>query len=353
LMPQPRPLSRLSRRRLVSEWAGELVDAARRTGTAVIVAHRNADPDAVGAALLVGEALALYRVKYCVLLPEGASAQSRALLARAGVGVPACNVEMLSGPDLLVVVDSASHTQLGDAAQILDAASRVILVDHHEPGPLHDIVDAVLGSPAAGSSTEVAAVVLEEMGACPEPAVASIALHGIVHDTRRFSSPGVFTFEAAQYLVDCGGRVLARVQRPREQEDFSERYARVVGASRARVSRACRDIIVAVTHIGSFESRVASSLVDLGADVAVAVKDEGRGFRAAVRVSDRAVSRGITANAIAEYLASKFGGQGGGHARAGMAHLPPALEEAEDLAERIARSLPGRVARMCREAGRE
>jgi len=331
----------------VYEWARKFGDAVRPHSSAVIVTHRNADPDAIGAALLARDVLGAYGVRSCVLTPEGVSAQSKSIILSLSLDVNNCGVEHLQESSLAVIVDSSNYTQLGDAADIVREKARLV-VDHHAPGTLYD-GSTVISDPKAGSTTEILVVVAEALAICPHEAVASVAYAGIYYDTRRLSSPGIYTFQALQYLSECGGKP-PKSERRRDAVEFSERYARVVGASRARVARSCGDIIVAVTHVGSFESRVANALVDLGADVAVAVKQERAGYRVAVRVSDRAVKAGVRADFVASYIAEKLGGEGGGHERAGMAHVPLIAGSPEEVADRIARSLPGKVARKCVEA---
>ncbi len=297
--------------------------------------------------------LAVYGVKPCIALPEGLSSQSKRILASAGIQLNQCGHESLHEPDIVVVVDAANPAQLGGYAAMLERPEAVVIhVDHHRVGRLSESATIRLVEPSAGSSSEILAVVAEALGIILDERVASVALTGIYYDTRRFSTPGVYSFQAASYLHGSGGTLI--LHSPAQAEpDFSERYARVLAASRARVARSCKELIVTVTHVGSFESRAASALIELGADVAVVVKEAGReGFRVSVRVSPRAVKNGVEASKIAEYVASKYGGQGGGHPRAGMAHIPRTDLDVDELVDALARSLPGKVARMCVEARR-
>ncbi len=316
-----------------------------------MAAHKNADPDAFGAAVLAYETLRAYGVEACLLFPEGLSASSKQVRKRASITYPDC-VEPLE-PQLLVTVDSSNPVQLGPARRLLEEAGTLVVIDHHIGGRLHERADLLIADPGAASSSEILAVVMEALGILPTPGAATAGLAGIYADTRRFQSPGVYSFQAAGYLLDSGADpgVLGAGQR---RPEFSERYAKVLAASRARVARVCKEYIAVFTHIGSFESKAAKALIDLGADVAIAVKEEpGDRFRVSVRVSQEALEAGMPANRIAEYIAEKYGGEGGGHPRAAMASIPVDAEIAaspDEMAEVLSRTLPGKLARMCVEA---
>lgn len=327
-----------------------LEDVLRDTALGVIVAHKNADPDAFGAAILAYEALQAYSVDACIVFPEGLSAASKQVRERAGIIYNEC--KDIVNLDLLVVVDSSNPIQLGSSRALIERARKLVVIDHHAGGKLHELASQRIVDYEAASSSEIIAVVLETLGIVPSPGAATAGLAGIYSDTRRFQSPGTYTFWASDFLLHSGADPAAFLTQKRPE--FSERYAKIIAASRARVARVCKEYIAVFTHIGSFESKAAKSLIDLGADVAVAVKEEsGDRFRIAVRVSQDALEAGMAANKIAEYIAERYGGEGGGHPRAAMASIPIDPKVAvspEEMADTLLRSLPGKLARICVEA---
>ena len=345
-------LPEYSRRKLVLGWAAALEDALRDPARGVVVAHKNADPDAFGAAILVYEVLRAYGVESCILFPEGLSAASKQVRERAGIEYRDCRTSEL--PELLVAVDTSNPVQLGGARSLLGEAEKIVVIDHHVGGRLHSLATLSIVDPGAASSSEIIAVIMDVLGIKPSPAAATAGLAGIYSDTRRFQSPGIYSFQAASFLLASGANPGAFLAQKRPE--FSERYAKILAASRARVARVCREYIVVFTHIGSFESKAAKALIDLGADVAVAVKEEpGDRFRVSIRVSQEALEAGMAANRIAEYIAERYNGEGGGHPRAAMASIPvnPAVAASpEEMAEALYNSLPGKLARMCVEARR-
>jgi len=331
----------LSRR--YTAWAAELVDALRGAGRTSIVTHRNADPDALGAAAVMHEVTRRYSDS-CILTPEGPSRASKQVMEFAGWTPPGCSGDEF---DLVIVVDSSNPSQLGEYQRLLEK-SRVAVVDHHHPARLAEIADILIGDPDALSASEVAILLAYILGVPIGREAATMGLAGIVYDTRRYLQMSPTTMLASTIALLAGAQPPEPLLRgSQEQLDFSERYARVKAASRSRVSRVCKDVIVAITHVGSFESSAARGLLDLGADVAVVLSDRGREFRASVRVSKHALNKGIQANRIAAYLADKYQGQGGGHSSAALAHLEPFAPSIEEAVEDIARRLPGKIARFC------
>ncbi len=246
----------------------------------------------------------------------------------------------------MIVVDSSNPSQLGGLATL---ASRegppVILIDHHQPGLIASIAKLRLVDSSAASTTEIVSSILAELSLCIRPREASLALAGIIYDSRRFRIIGSHTFRASLYLQSCGASLVDVDSKG--DSDFSERFARIKAASRLRPARICGDIILAVTRVGSFESSVARALLELGADIAVVVGGS-EGIRVSIRTSKRALENGIRADEIAVYIAGRYGGEGGGHKQAAMVHLNPDPDPAI-LVEELSKSLPGKLARLCVE----
>ena len=333
--------------------AARLADMLRRAGEAAIITHRNADLDAIASAMIVARIAESLRVKPCLEAPEGPGKQAKDALSELELAPPGpCEDRSYR---LAIAVDSTNSPQLGSALKLYLTAGARVVVDHHEPGSLAEASDLAIVDPDAASTTEITVLLSRALQVQLAGELASLALLGIVSDSRKFSIAGPYTFKAAQMLVEMGGdygRVMEffRKSGQQAQEDLSLRIARLKAFSRLKLGRACHDILVVVTHIGSHESAVARSLISEGADVAVVVVERREGFRVSVRVSQRALTSGIQASKLASFIAEKFGGEGGGHEMAGMAHLPHnAAQGPEELVEELAERLPGKVGRICVE----
>ncbi|MEB3774286.1 MAG: DHH family phosphoesterase [Desulfurococcales archaeon] len=312
----------------------------------LVTAHKNADPDAVASALLAYVIVRGLGGRACILFPEGVSAASKRLLAGLGIEVEYCTGDP---PANVVVVDTANPAQLGGLREVVEGASILIVVDHHRPGDLYSRASYSLVNPSAASTTELLALEARRMGVEIPQSIATLGLAGILYDSKRFLLVGPGTFRAVQALIDYGGDYSRALQLLTQTGGLtlSERIARLKAVSRARLGRACKEVLIAVTHVGSYESSAARALLEVGADVAVVLAERREGYRVSVRVSRGAEALGITADKIALYLAEKYGGEGGGHSGAGMAQLPfiaPSIEEATDM---VAKTLPGRVGRIC------
>jgi nanoRNase/pAp phosphatase (c-di-AMP/oligoRNAs hydrolase) len=333
----------------------EVLEALKSPGPAIVVTHRNADLDALASTVLVSSLLRGLGKDHCIGLPEGPSRLSKRALETLGIGLRECGGEHRAR--LAIVVDASNGVVLGEYYEAYRSAPTRILIDHHEPGELASLATAMVLEPGASSTSELVVELLSMSGVRPSPREAALGLAGIIYDSKRYAHAGPGTFRATLALLEWGADYQASLSltSPGAAEgakddllEFSERMAVVKAASRMRVERSCSLIIVA-SYIGSFESSAARSLLRLGADVAVIVAPREDHARVSVRVSRRALDKGVEASWVAEYLAARMGGQGGGHRAAAMAHIPPG--NPEDIVDDIARSLPGKIARKCTNSG--
>jgi nanoRNase/pAp phosphatase (c-di-AMP/oligoRNAs hydrolase) len=335
---------------LLSDFIEGFRRAFSGLSSVLVVTHSNADPDAVASAVIALRVLEHLGSRGCVGVPEGPSKVSRALLERLSVGLELCSDNTFY--EGCVVVDSSNPVQLGSFKDPCLSARVRALVDHHEVGLLHEMMSLKLVDTRATSTTELMVMVAEGVGLKLDGRVATLAMAGIVYDSRRFQEVGPYTFRVASTLLDWGCdydlALKSLVVERSEAEELSRRVATLKALSRLRVEKTCHDLLVAVTHIGSHESDVARTLVNLGADVAVVLAEREGRARASVRVSGRALEKGVKASTIAGYIAVKHKGEGGGHEAVAMAHIQ-LEEDVEKVVDSIARSLPGKISRICQE----
>jgi nanoRNase/pAp phosphatase (c-di-AMP/oligoRNAs hydrolase) len=327
----------------VPEWLRErgpkLLELADRAGTPIVVtAHRNADPDAYAAAKALRDALRSLDYDARLVLPEGMSQPTKRLV-REVLGVEPAEAED-EAPDesaMAVVVDTASPEQLGSLA---DFALKVILVvvDHHEANKLVDYATLSLHDRGARATSEIVYMLVEKVLEVElDEKTRTLLLAGIVYDTRHFvlSTPRVL--RVAADLMDSGAdldRALKALQSP--PMEASERIARLKAAQRCHVYRA-GDYLVAITHVGAFESSVARALLDLGADVAIVVSEHGSEVRVIGRAR-KSIVEGLQFNLgrdVMEPLGKMLGGSGGGHAQAAGASARVSLERAIDAVTEV------------------
>ena len=298
----------------------------------------------MASALLVCElARAMGATSCCINAPEGPSKASRDAMERLGVSFPSCP----KGEDVseaAIVVDASNWSQVGERAP-LPAYEAVIIIDHHELGSIASTSRLSYVDPSAPTCVELVTEVLAAGGVAVPSQLATLALAAIIDESGAFERSSIRTFMAAAYLLASGGDYGAAVGllRPQREEGVDLRLARLKAASRISISRACGDLIVVSTHVGSYEAEVARSLLSLGADVAIVAK----GTRASIRVSKFALERGVSASDLAAYLAGRLGGEGGGHRGAAALNLPQGLDE-EEVSARALRLAVAYLGEKCR-----
>jgi len=286
----------------------------------LIVTHANADPDAVASALLLLHALGYLGLKDVHLaFPEKPSRLSRKILAALDLRVNyLARPEPKSRYPAVAVVDATNGVQLSAFRGVARRAETLLVVDHHVPPG-----DLLARARYAVVAKEPATVVLlvraiEGLGVKIEPPLATLALTGLLFDSRRFIHVTPLTLRAAAYLLECGGHYERALSLLEEEPTYSERVAKLKGALRSHLLKV-GEYIVAVSEIGSFEASVARALVALGADVALVASERDGECRLAVRVSRSFLERTklSAGKDIAAKIAGVLGGEGGGHDSAG------------------------------------
>jgi nanoRNase/pAp phosphatase (c-di-AMP/oligoRNAs hydrolase) len=312
------------------EKAREILELAESVDTPIVVTcHRNADPDAFASAYAMRTFLRDRGLDARLVLSEGLSQPSKRVV-REILGVEPAEVEdeVPEESGLAIVVDTASPEQLG---RLADFALNVdlIVIDHHESNRLAEKAVVAIVDTKARATSEIVYVMLRyalEWVATRE--ILELLLSGIVYDTRHFILSTARTLRVAAELMEQGAsleRVLKALQSP--PMEMPERIARIKAAKRMHAIRA-GDYIVAVSHVGAYESSVARALLDLGADMALIVSEHGDEVRVIGRAKKTIVEKlGIhLGRDIMEKLGSSFGGGGGGHAQAAGASVRASFE---------------------------
>ena len=194
--------------------ANSLMELIGQSSQVFIMGHKNADLDAVGAAMGIA---CLCRKKgkkaYIVLDRENNSAGG--LIAQIDA-VPEYRDTIISGQDALllcdnratlVVVDTNRPDQV-ESPSLLEAISRVCVVDHHRRAA--DYIEPVvvnLHEPYSSSASELVTELLQYAVEKPDvlPIESKALLAGIFLDTKSFNvRTGERTFEAAAVLRRLG-----------------------------------------------------------------------------------------------------------------------------------------------------
>ena len=194
--------------------ANSLMELIGQSGHVFIMGHRNADLDAVGAAMGIACLCRKRGKKFSIVLDMHNNAAKR--LVEEIVMVPEYQEAFISGQDALLLCDNKSVLVVVDTNRpdqvefppLLEAVSRICVVDHHRRAA--DYIDPVVvnlhetyASSAAELVTELLGYVVESHDVLPIEAKALLA--GICLDTKFFNvRTGERTFEAAAALRRMG-----------------------------------------------------------------------------------------------------------------------------------------------------
>lgn len=310
-----------------------LYDILSESDNALIVMHRYADVDALASALafdyVLREKLGYSRT--IIICPEGINAFAKSLAKKMEISFEC--VERLGEIEtetldrertLVILLDVGGESQLGEFKDLIAGGFRTILVDHHHKNDLKNRVDMRITPSNACSTSEITATLLREH--IDDKKIASALLAGIVFDTSRFKRASKMTFSSARFLCELTNysAVLSLME---TEEDLSKRMAKLRGAQRAIVERS-GNTVIAVTHVSSYESDVAASLVLLGADISMVVSPKEDGTKITYRITDK------VPNELLERVKSKIAREldlvsHGGHRRAGVFVLKGKLNKRE------------------------
>ncbi|AWB46693.1 hypothetical protein DCC85_22640 [Paenibacillus sp. CAA11] len=190
--------------------AHALRDLMQESDRVLIMGHRIPDMDVIGASIGVMKAADMYKVEAHIVLEDSNPAIERMMerieqeeALRKRFISPEQALDLMTEHTLLVVVDTHKASMTMEP-QLVEAARRVVVVDHHRRGE-EFINDAVLVylEPYASSASELVTELLQYIHEKVQlsPLESTSLLAGITVDTKHFAlHTGSRTFEAAGFL---------------------------------------------------------------------------------------------------------------------------------------------------------
>ena len=263
--------------------------------------HRNADPDAVGSAYTLAQAIG-----GDVGIVDGCNRVAKMLINE-------LDIEIVNNPDpsdydFTVVVDTSTQVQLNDII-----LGKYAVVDHHSTCSLKNNAEFYLHRNVS-STAEIVFNILECMQA-PLLRKSGISLiAGIITDTGNFKYATPQSFRVlAQIIEKCGveyGEVIDILAST--PQDISMRIATLKAAMRANIHR-IDNIIIATSTISSFGGSAAGVLTHIGADVSFVGSMKDDITRISGRARRSAIDLGVNMGKIMEEVSEYYNGTGGGH----------------------------------------
>ncbi len=283
----------------------------------ILTTHKNADPDALASLFVMYNLLELQKNNVYIVLPEGLNEAAKRVVEGFRIDIE------FHGPDTIlyglytlfdkcIILDTSSSSQLGPLYRIIDHMESIV-VDHHKYGDLAGKADIVLIDPGSRSNSELVYKLIEGIYTL-NSLESTLLLTGIIYDTRRFIHVSPRTFYIVYKLLSYGGDYSRALEILRREMDYSEKIARLKAAQRMEFEK-CSNYIVAVTHVGAFESSAANALIELGADIAIVYSIRKNNIRITLRSNKRFHSgTGISlARDIVPHIEDLIRGIGGGH----------------------------------------
>lgn len=262
--------------------------------------HRNADPDALGSAFALKEAIG-----GTIGVIDGCD-RVATVLARQ------LKIEYVTDPapdyDLVVVVDTSTLAQLNGFP-----LKNYAVIDHHATTSLNENAAFSLHRNKR-SAAEIVLGVLNIMGAPVMRRVAFALIAGIITDTGNFKHATSDSFKAVAELIELSGIEYSEVMDALSTfpQDISMRIAFLKAAQRSVIERV-DDWVIVTSQVSSFGGAAASNLISIGADVAFVASKEGDQVKMSARARKCAINAGVNLAKLMEEISVKYNGTGGGH----------------------------------------
>ena len=249
--------------------ANSLMELIGQSSQVFIMGHKNADLDAVGAAMGISCMCRKKGKKAYIVLDRERNAAEK-LIAEIDQ-VPEYRETIISGQDALLLCDNRSTLIVVDtnrpdqveSRSLLEAISRVCVVDHHRRAA--DYIEPVainLHEPYASSASELVTELLQYAVEKPDvlPIEAKSLMAGIFLDTKSFNvRTGERTFEAAAVLRRMGVDTVE--VKKLLQNDFQDTMNKYQIMKSARLYR--QEIAIAALNAGTTRPLAAQAADEL------------------------------------------------------------------------------------------
>lgn len=246
--------------------ANALTGLIKDSSGVMVMGHKNADNDSIGAAVGIACIARKMNKKVSIVIGDKTSADSLVKKMRTSAEYEDVFInaeDAIIGADsntLLVVVDT-NRKAVVESEALLESVNKVAIIDHHRRGAEY-IEGAVLNfhEPYASSAcelvTELLQYILESRDILQVEAEA--LLSGIVIDTKKFTmKTGARTFEAAAYLRRAGADT---VELKRILQDDIETY--VQRAELVKLAKMYHEKVAIVIYDGTSTRKTAAQAAD-------------------------------------------------------------------------------------------
>ncbi|MCR8487571.1 MAG: DHH family phosphoesterase [Crenarchaeota archaeon] len=278
----------------------------------VLIPHEKPDFDAIASSCILQKLLTTLMQIKSVIVMDSPTLETQYVLRELNIDLVWMNPGDFSteGSYDVVLIDSSNPERFisEQIKQLIGASRRIFAIDHHFTGESASATLELLYHPVP-ATTEIILGLSEELGVLSnileDERLTKLAILGLVTDTYFFTlaTPSTFRYmsklsERVQYI-----KIVETLRKKREQP-LPEKLARLKAMQRIML-RVINSKIVCITHVGSYESKVASSLLDMGADLSIVISPKRERGKKLIRVILR--SKGIQLEPIVKEIADVYG----------------------------------------------
>ncbi len=190
--------------------AAELKNLVKKSDNVIIMGHKFADYDCIGACIGIARLALQHCSKVNIVVNISDSNLKGVFRKLKGIGIyrdifiDAATAQDLIGPETLVVAVDVNNPTHFEAPEVYRCAAKTVVIDHHRKTVEYEAQPAITYiEPSASSTCELVCEILEQ---AMEPGLllkeeAEILFSGILLDTKQFTrNTGVRTFAAALFL---------------------------------------------------------------------------------------------------------------------------------------------------------
>ncbi len=274
---------------------------------AIIMVHHNADPDAIGSSIALARGLHQSGMECNIYAPDGISSQSKRLLEKYPYPIE-YNID--DYPSLVFIIDTSSPEQISNKHLDIPESSKIVIIDHHEPGKLSDFADLKIVDPKAHSSAVLVYDLLNKAGTKITSEIAFFLMAAIVADTGHFRMIDKRDMRIVTDLIekinieDVFAALSTRIS-------YDEKIARIECIKAARIYK-LNDKIIIFSESRSYESRISRYFIESFADIAIVYNRS----ESSIRISGRArryLKDRIDLSLVFKGIGKDINGNGGGH----------------------------------------
>ncbi len=271
----------------------------------LITTHRHADIDAYCAAYALSKILSIKGISSNVYFPEGLNDDTKRISSTLRLDNI---IDNFIESKIIIILDTNNPALLSNIYDKIEKSKKII-IDHHPLLP-NSIKGIEFINPDVSSTCTILHMLCRRVKLSKD--IASALLLGIFADSQYLTLADEESIRSVSILSNYIPLIEIRGLLARERS-YSERMARLKALKRTEIYSINKDLIIALSRVGSYQASAAKILVDAGADLSIVINKD-KTIKVSMRSSNRFYS--ITKLHLGIDIANAISNKGGGHATA-------------------------------------